>query len=65
MASPKPKGKQEPKPNHDDAQSERFKAMAQVLGADQTGVGFEAAFRAIAPPKRIPKRKAKTKTPAK
>lgn len=64
MASPKPKRKPK-KSDSDKAQSEAFKATARLLGADQTGVGFERAFRAIAPPKRASKPDRKAKTPAK
>jgi hypothetical protein len=66
MASPKQKRKPKPKKSASDkAQSEAFKATARLLGADQTGVGFERAFSAIAPPKRASKSARKVKTPAK
>lgn len=67
MASPKPKrrSKRPPIKTLDELQSERFKETAQLLGADQTGVGFERAFSAIAPPKRASKPARKSKAPAK
>jgi len=56
MASPKPRAKPKLKKEKPGAtQAERFKAMAQLLGADKTGVGFERALRAIVPAKHKPK----------
>lgn len=53
-------------PRDDPEESERFIEMAQELEADQTGVAFERAFRAIAQPKPVSKApKAKAKTHAK
>jgi hypothetical protein len=37
-------------------QSQRFKAIAKELGADESGEAFERALKRIAPPKR-PKEK--------
>ena len=50
-------------PRDDPDESERFIAIAKEIEADPTGKAFEQAFRVIAPPKRIKRRK--TETPAK
>ena len=66
MASPKPKPK--PKPKKGDPkkpQALRFREAARALEVDGTATAFERAFRAIAPPKHIKRRKSETKTPAK
>jgi len=56
MASP---GKAKPKPKKekpDKSQAECLKEMALIVGADQTGAGFERAFQAISPQKSAQKR---------
>jgi len=62
MASPEPKRKsRRPIKTLDELQSERFEATAQLLGADQTGAGFERALKVIVPPKaKNPRKSVKT-----